>query len=391
VTHFMSIFYVECPHMFSNKEFRQTMVTVMKRFPLWLCLLPGLMLLTACSSTPNIELSGPIFYPPLPNAPRIQYLATFSSPKDINGETGAFADFVLGSEEKYSDLVQKPYGVAVYDGKIFVVDTRGPGYAVLDLVKKRSYMVSGFGSGRMSKPINITIDKQGNRYISDTGRKQILMFDKKDKFIKAFGVKDQFKPSDVAFIGDKMFIADLQHQNILVLDKNSGDNLYSIGSSGSGKENFFFPTNIEYASDGYLYISDTGNFRIQKVTPEGKFVRSFGSVGTGLGHFARPKGVAVDHNGVIYVVDAAFENVQVLDKEGRVLLYFASAGGAPDSINLPTDIEIDYDNVALFQKYADPKFKLEYVLLVASQFGRNKVNVYGYGKMQGMDYTIEEK
>ena len=42
--------------------------------------------------------------------------------------------------------------------------------------------------------------------------------------------------------------------------------------------------------------------------------------------------------------------------------------------------------IPLFQKYADPKFKLEYVIAVASQFGPHKVSVYGYGKMEGMEY-----
>jgi hypothetical protein len=86
------------------------------------------------------------------------------------------------------------------------------------------------------------------------------------------------------------------------------------------------------------------------------------------------------------VVDAAFENVQVFNRLARLLVFFGGPGPHPDNLNLPTAITIDYDNVALFQKYADPKFKLEYVILVANQFGRNKVNVYGFGKMQGMDY-----
>ncbi|UCE88360.1 MAG: hypothetical protein JSW10_08345, partial [Pseudomonadota bacterium] len=61
-----------------------------------------------------------------------------------------------------------------------------------------------------------------------------------------------------------------------------------------------------------------------------------------------------------------------------------------DSINLPTDITIDYDTVAYFQQFADPNFKLEYVILVTSQFGINKVNVFGHGRMVGMNYPTEE-
>ena len=348
-----------------------------------------LLLLSACSTSPKVEVSGPIFYPPLPNPPYLQYLATFSSPSDISGESSEFTDFILGDKDANSSLVSKPYGLTIHEGKILVVDTRGPGYAVLDLVKKRAYTVSGFGSGRMKKPINIAIDEQGNRYITDTGREQVLIFDRGDRFVKAYGIKGQFKPSDVAISGDKLFVSDLKHHKIHVLSKQSGETLYEFGRAGQKEGEFLFPTNIELASDGTLYISEVGNFRIQQVTQDGEFIKYFGKLGSGLGQLARPKGVAVDHNDNVYVVDAAFENVQILNKEGKLLLFFGASGYQPDSINLPTDIEIDYDNVALFQKYADPKFKLEYIILVASQFGDNKVNVYGYGRMQGMDYTIK--
>lgn len=352
----------------------------------WLLLI-SLLILSACSTSPEVEVSGPIFYPPLPNPPYIQYLATFSSPSDISGETSEFADFILGDQDANGNLVTKPYGLTIHAGKIFVVDTRGPGYAVFDLNKKRAYTVSGFGSGKMKKPINITIDKEGNRYITDTGREQVLIYDKQDRFVKAYGVKGQFKPSDVAVSGDKLFISDLKHHKVHVLSKQTGETLYEFGKAGSKEGELLYPTNIELAEDGYLYISEIGNFRIQKFTQDGKYIKTIGKLGSGLGQFARPKGVAVDRSGNIYVVDAAFENVQVLNKEGKLLLFFGGSGSEPDSINLPTDIEIDYDNVALFQKYADPKFKLEYIILVASQFGNNKVNVYGYGRMQGMSYT----
>ena len=69
-----------------------------------------------------------------------------------------------------------------------------------------------------------------------------------------------------------------------------------------------------------------------------------------------------------------------------MLLFFGEPGDRRSNINLPTKVVIDYNNVALFQQYAAPEFQIEYVILVASQFGVNKVNVYGFGKMRGLDY-----
>jgi len=343
------------------------------------------LLLTGCASTPNKQTEEPLFYPSLPNPPRIQYLTSFSSPRDL-GASGAFGQFLFGADDGSQTLITKPYGVGLNNGQLLVVDTRGPGYVVFDLKQQNTYTVRGSGAGEMQKPINIVIDDDGNRYVADTGREQILVFNNEDKFIRAYGLKGQFKPTDLLLVGNKIYVVDIANHKIQVLSKEDGILLSEFGQPGSKPGEFFHPTNINLGPDGNLYISDTGNYRIQIITQDGEFVRTIGAVGSGLGQFARPKGIALDQSGHIYVVDAAFNNVQMFQPDGKLLLFFGGAGDGRGSLNLPTDIEIDYDNVALFQKYADPNFKLEFVILVTSQFGMNKVAAYGYGKMKDMNY-----
>ena len=93
----------------------------------------------------------------------------------------------------------------------------------------------------------------------------------------------------------------------------------------------------------------------------------------------------------MYVGDAAFQNVQIFDKNGRLLLFFGQTEGRADGLNLPAGITIDYDHVASFRRFAEPKFNIEYLILVASQFGPNKVDIFGFGKMDGMDYPPDAK
>jgi hypothetical protein len=45
---------------------------------------------------------------------------------------------------------------------------------------------------------------------------------------------------------------------------------------------------------------------------------------------------------------------------------------------LPAGLCVDYENAGLFQKYAAPGFKIEYLILVTNQAGPNKVSVYGF-------------
>jgi len=83
----------------------------------------------------------PLFYPPLPDAPRIQYLTSFSVASDVKEKeqkkSGWLSNLVLGEEDpEDNEGPNKPYGVSVKDGQIHVVDTRGAGYAIFDVPGK---------------------------------------------------------------------------------------------------------------------------------------------------------------------------------------------------------------------------------------------------------------
>ena len=346
------------------------------------------LLMAGCATAPPAgqqEARLAVFYPPLPNPPRIQYLASFSSPKDLQPKKSAsrFADFVVGKTPEDDTVIKKPYGAALFDGKLYVVDTRGPGYAIFDLQKQSFKFVTGTGPGKMRKPINLTVDQDGTKYVTDTSKDQILAFDRHDQFIRAYGKNEQFKPGDVEVVGERLYVSDLKHHNVQVLDKQSGKLLFAFGDDGT----LGWPTNMTVAPDGYLYVADAGRSFIQQFTLDGTTGRQFGALGTRLGQFARPRGVALDRQGRLYVVDAAFENIQIFNPDGRLLLFFGEPGNAPENLNLPAAVVIDYDAVPFFQTYADPNFELEYVIIVVNQFGRSKVSVFGFGQFKGMDYS----
>jgi DNA-binding beta-propeller fold protein YncE len=325
---------------------------------------------------------GPVFYPPAPNPPRLQYLTKFSSAFDMSGEQGGFRDFIFGGAENEEQAIQKPYGVAIHDGAIYAADTRGFGYVVFDVANGEWRAVRGSGDGAMPKPINITIDDDGTRYITDTKREAVIVFDSNDRFVRVLGSPGQFKPTDVAISEDRLYVTDAEHHKVHVLDKASGETLFTFGNPGPGEGEMFYPTNLAIGPEGNVYVSETNNFRVQVFTPDGEFIRKVGSVGTGWGQFSRPKGVAVDREGVLYVVDSAFNNVQMFNDQGQTLMFFGGPGNGRGNLNMPTAIAIDYDNVEYFRKYADPDFKLEYLVLVANQFGTNKIAVYGFGSLK---------
>ncbi len=114
----------------------------------------------------------------------------------------AFESFVTGVKESEKRL-NKPYGIAVYNGKIYVCDTNDT-VIVFDL-EKRTYgpLHGAQGMGKLLQPFNISIDADGNKYVTDTVRRQIIVFDKNDFYSKTFGIPETWKPVDAVPFEDR--------------------------------------------------------------------------------------------------------------------------------------------------------------------------------------------
>jgi hypothetical protein len=114
------------------------------------------------------------------------------------------------------------------------------------------------------------------------------------------------------------------------------------GGPGSGPSQFHFITTdlpnaingkIAVGSNGLVYVSDSGNARIQVFKLEGRharFVREFGSFGDGPGQFL-PADLAVDDAGNVYVTDDSMDTVSAFSAAGRLL--WRIGGPTSDSSN----------------------------------------------------------
>ncbi len=341
----------------------------------------GLALLSGCSTPAPTAPKKFTFFPPPPDDPRIQFLTAFAGEAQM-GRTRGFSDFVTGEKKTANPLV-KPYGLALHDGKIYVCDTVAHNIEVFDLKKKRATYFEPQGEGKLRLPINISIDADGTRYVADTMRQQVLIYAKDGTFVAAMGKKDELKPSDVAITSDRLYITDLNNHAVKVFSKADRKLLFAIPlDEKNDKEKLFLPSNLAVDNNGKrLLVSDTGANRVQVYDLDGKYLRTIGQQGVAPGLFARPKGVAADRAGLTYVVDAATQVVQIFDAAGRLLLFFGQAGASTrGEVVLPAAVKVDYDHVNYFQKYVAPGYRCEYLILVTSQYGGQKVSVYGFLK-----------
>nr|MDQ5839002.1 hypothetical protein [Acidobacteriota bacterium] len=88
---------------------------------------------------------------------------------------------------------------------------------------------------------------------------------------------------------------------------------------------FNTPSALASDGEGNLYVADTGNNRIRRVTPDGHVTTLAGDGSAGFrdgpaaqAEFDAPVGVAVDKGGNVYVADTYNDRIRVLTKEGEV-------------------------------------------------------------------------
>jgi len=322
----------------------------------------------------------PVFYPAPPERARLQFLHSIAGDQDLKGEPeklSAFERFVLGSEDKKRGRIEKPYGLAVHDGKIYVCDVGRRMVQVVDLRQgKFEYLTRDL---RLRNPANIFIEPDGTKYVSDAVAGAVFVFDKTNTLTAILGKELKIKPVGLAARGDRCYVADAASNQVVVIDKTTGHEILRMGKPGEQEGQFRSISGLALDEQENVYVTDRLLGKVTKFDRNGIFLLSVGKLSASLSNFVRPKGIAVDKQRRFWVVDSATEVGKIYDEQGRLLLFFGMPGTKPGNMLLPADITIDYDNVDLFRDYFAEGAKIEFLVLVSNQFGPNLISVYGFG------------
>ena len=339
-----------------------------------------------------------MFFPPLPEMPRLQFLKSFSGPDDLGAaKAGGFQRFVLGEPET-GQGISKPYGLAIHDGKLYVCDVGRRTVEVLDLRNRTfGYMTK---DRRLMNPVNIYITPDGTKYVADPTAGGVFLFDRNDALQGILGKGLGIAPIDVVVRGRRCYVSDFSSNRIVVFDIDTQREITRIGEEGAaqaqGSTPELPPGQILLISDltidqrGDVYVTDKAAARITQFDRSGKLRRVIGRWGSNIDEFIRPKGIAIDRDQRIWVVDAASEVAKIYDEQARLLLFFGLPGNRPGMMNLPAKIVVDYDNVEYFEQYAVNGAKIEFLVLVSNQYGSNKVSVYGFGQFPMQEQAIAQ-
>jgi DNA-binding beta-propeller fold protein YncE len=315
------------------------------------------MLLTACAPVPPAKPSadtGPMVFPAPPEQPRFVYERTIYGSGDVLPESSdSKLRLLLTGEGVKGEGLNKPNAIAVFQGRIFVADSVEAVIRVFDVPNGRHFKIGADDPGKLSKPLGIDVDHQGNLYVADNSAKAIYIYNKDGKFLRKIGDPkwfDRLANVTVDPKGDRIYLVDVggvssQQHRVRVVDASSGEILFDFGKRGKDPGDFNFPRDLVVGKDGRLYIVDSGNFRVQIFDREGKFLKTFGNIGRQLGQFSRPKEIAADPAGNIYVTDTAFGNFQIFNSEGELLMFIGtrSEQDGPARYMLPAGIYVDED------------------------------------------------
>jgi DNA-binding beta-propeller fold protein YncE len=316
----------------------------------------ALAILAGCASAPPPPppKAAALVFPSPPDEPRFVYERTIYGSADVTAdEAGSDLRKIVTGEGKRSEVLGKPYAVAVHKGRVFVSDSAERFIKVFDFQKQKYYHIGEDEPGRIVKPLGLDVDHEGRLYVADATARDVKVFDAEGKYVRTIGGPkwfDRLSSVTIDPAGERLYVVDIggvssENHRIRVFDPKTGNHLFDIGKRGAGPGELNLPRDIAVGKNGQLYVVDGGNFRIQVFSRDGQFVKAFGAVGKQYGQFARPKEIATDREGNIYVVDSAFGNFQVFTAEGDLLLFVGerSERDGPAKYMLPSGIYVDED------------------------------------------------
>jgi len=235
--------------------------------------------------------------------------------------------------------------------------------------------VNGTGvAASFNYPSDVAVDASGNVYVADTQNNRIrkitsegvvttLAGSGNQTFADGTGVAASFsRPSGVAVdASGNVYVADSNNNMIRKITSvgvvtrlaGAGSMGFTDGTGTAAK--FNLPEGVAVDASGNVYVADTFNHRIRKITSSGVVTTLAGSGseafadGTGAAaSFCRPSGVAVDASGNVYVADTFNYRIRKITSSGVVTTLagsgseaFADGTGAAASFSRPSGVAVD--------------------------------------------------
>lgn len=215
-------------------------------------------------------------------------------------------------------MLQKATGVGVdVGGNVFVADTGN------SVVKK--YGPNGTYMSTLNRNFrnvtDVAVMNTGDLVVSDPGNSRVVLLDssmniKQDTLGGPFPLASDGVRGVAVDASNNIYVVDANAQGGGVIKKynESGTRLLMKFGSIGGIEPGYFNNPTDVAIDnrnGDIYVVDSGNNRIQKFDAQGNYLSpDIGSFGSANGTFNTPWSIAIDSQGFLYVSDTKNKRIQ---------------------------------------------------------------------------------
>lgn len=318
-----------------------------------LFMLTVVLLISGCAKKPLEPIR--VFWPPLPEQPRFEWLGTYASQQDLPRDSkDVFLDEMLGTRHDFR--FGKPSGIVGDSDRNLVYVSDGD---------RNHVFVFDFNSGTIGTltrdpiatyPAGLAMDSLKNIYVCDAQGGVVLKVSPGGAVLQRFGRKTLKKPVHIALQEDlgKIYVTDSLLHKVFVFSME-GELLNSFGDNV-----LFGPQGVAVDGAGQVFVADQLHARIQVFDPEGEPLYTFGERGDKDWNFEAPRGLALDSDGNLWVTDVRKSAFFVFDKEGQLLLSF-SAGKNPSyplSLAFPTAVTVDQRDRVYFSDLIYLRFQV---------------------------------
>jgi DNA-binding beta-propeller fold protein YncE len=211
----------------------------------------------------------------------------------------------------------------------------------------------GLGEGAFSYPRAITADDRGSVFVVDkSGRIQRFAPDGQFELMWRMPEGAAGKPVGFSVHPDgRIFVADTHYNRVVVFDRD-GRELARFGQEGTGPGEFLLPTDVAFDADGYIYVGEYGgNDRISRWTPDFRFDTVIGDGPIDGKRLNRPSGIDFDDEQTLWIADSCNHRLVRLSRNGDILGVFGEFGEEPGRMRYPFDLCITPDQKVLVCEY----------------------------------------
>ena len=158
-------------------------------------------------------------------------------------------------------------GVRVYNNRLHVCDMMNKRVQVFDSDLNFVTMFGTEGDHKLQSPVDIDFDSQGNVYVTDFYADRFVVFDCNRQFKQAFSSKGEHEkelgaPWGICVVDEYVFVTE-HHNHCVSVFLLCGQFVCSFGGEGRKAGQLLYPHGIVVDSDGFCFVSDEDNDRIE--------------------------------------------------------------------------------------------------------------------------------